>query len=166
VELAHKRNLNQHSKYKRAVDVIFFFVHDESTSQHRQEHHSLEPKISPASWRSGGRGRAHILLCLFKVTAESQKERCQILGSPSTAGSASLKFSILWKFRGEWSIKTIALLDQWSITIENHWNQWLNDPNTIEKPLKALVMVNSSDWLEARWRLNFKSFVTRKDTSA
>ena len=76
VELTHKRNFNRHSKYKPAVvlggvwwivlskgwrfsfglcELIacfwhhIFFVHDQSTCHHRQEHHSLGPKISPAS---------------------------------------------------------------------------------------------------------------------
>ena len=41
--------------------------------------------------------------------------------------------------RGERYIETIASLDQWSLTIENHWSQWLKDPKTIEKPLKPMV---------------------------
>ena len=41
--------------------------------------------------------------------------------------------------RGERYIETIASLDQWSMTIENHWSQWLKDPKTIEKPLKPMV---------------------------
>ena len=43
------------------------------------------------------------------------------------------------RIRGERYIETIASLDQWSMTIENHWNQWLKDPKTIEKPLKPMV---------------------------
>ena len=43
------------------------------------------------------------------------------------------------QFRGERYIETIASLDQWSITIENHWSQWLKDPKTIQKPLKSMV---------------------------
>ena len=42
--------------------------------------------------------------------------------------------------RGEQSIETIASLVQWSMTIKNHGNQWFNDPKTIEKPLKAMVL--------------------------
>ena len=48
--------------------------------------------------------------------------------------------------RGERSIETIALLVQWSMTIENHWNQRLNDPKTIEKPLKAMVWGLKISW--------------------
>ena len=36
-------------------------------------------------------------------------------------------------YRGEPSIETIALLDQGSKTIENHWTKWLNDPKTLRK---------------------------------
>ena len=39
------------------------------------------------------------------------------------------------------SIETIPSFDQWSLTIENHWNQWLGDPKTIEKPSLAMVRV-------------------------
>ena len=35
--------------------------------------------------------------------------------------------------RGERFIKTNASLDQWPMTIENHWNQWLNDTKTIKQ---------------------------------
>ena len=48
-----------------------------------------------------------------------------------------VKFSLC--DRGERYIETIASLDQWSMTIENHWSQWLKDPKTIEKPLKPMV---------------------------
>ena len=39
--------------------------------------------------------------------------------------------------RGEQYIENIALLDQWSMTIENHWSQWLKDPKTIEKTIET-----------------------------
>ena len=39
------------------------------------------------------------------------------------------------------SIETIPSFDQWSWTIENHRNQWLGDPKTIEKPSLAMVRV-------------------------
>ena len=39
---------------------------------------------------------------------------------------------------------TIPSLDQWWTTIENHWNQWLPDPKTIEKSLNPMVAPNHS----------------------
>ena len=39
---------------------------------------------------------------------------------------------------------TIPPLDQWWTTIVNHWNQWLRDPKTIEKPLNPMVAPNHS----------------------
>ena len=55
-----------------------------------------------------------------------------LLGRPS-------RLSACASTRGEQYIETIASLDQWSMTIENHWNQWLNDLKTIKKPLKPMV---------------------------
>ena len=52
-------------------------------------------------------------------------------------GSLSARAKVA--IRGERYIETIASLDQWSITIENHWSQWLKDPKTIEKPFKPMV---------------------------
>ena len=61
--------------------------------------------------------------------------------------------------RGERSIKTIASLDQWPMTIENHWNQLLNDTKTIkQKTIEAnglgaenhlMVMV---EWPQNHWK--------------
>ena len=41
--------------------------------------------------------------------------------------------------RLERCIVTIASLDQWLATIENHRHQWLTDQKTIEKPLVPMV---------------------------
>ena len=41
--------------------------------------------------------------------------------------------------RLERCIVTIALLDQWLATIENHCHQWLTGQKTIEKPLVPMV---------------------------
>ena len=41
--------------------------------------------------------------------------------------------------RLERCIVTIASLDQWLATIENHHYQWLTDQKTIEKPLVPMV---------------------------
>ena len=67
------------------------------------------------------------------------------------------------KFRGEWSIKTIALVDQCSMTIENHLTQWLNDPKTIKKSLKAMVWksVNGNGW--ATWKPLMLMVLAKKD---
>ena len=47
--------------------------------------------------------------------------------------------------RLEQCIVTIASLDQWLATIENHRHQWLTDQKTIEKPLKN----HWSQWLSS-----------------
>ena len=39
-------------------------------------------------------------------------------------------FSVI--VRPERSIETIPSFDQWSLTIENHWNQWSDNPKTID----------------------------------
>ena len=41
--------------------------------------------------------------------------------------------------RLERCIVTIASLDQWLATIENHRHQWLTEQKTIEKPLVPMV---------------------------
>ena len=41
-------------------------------------------------------------------------------------------------------LATIPSLDQWWKTIVNHWNQWLPDLKTIEKPLISMLAPNHS----------------------
>ena len=57
---------------------------------------------------------------------------------------ASMGFSsriISSQHRPQRSIETIPSFDQWSLTIENHWNQWLDNPKTIEKPSLSMVSI-------------------------
>ena len=51
----------------------------------------------------------------------------------------------------------IIFFDRWYMTIENHWNQWSNDPKTIENPLMSMARVptnfNCDGFLKNYWKL-------------